>query len=484
MKGRDIEREYTRVKKSLEVLGYRDPLGLDSVSIVNKVLNDLIKTTEGFKKLQDERDKLRNELKSQGDLILPLRNENMRLTKENNELHKEMINLKDNLDKNNNTNLQNYTRNENEKEEFKLILNQKDNLIKSQQAEIDSLKQKINDLFDKVYFEPQNGINNIMNKTNSTDMYTRPRVLTKGGFEISSPLNAPEEGVGVDSQSPNINVDIFKKELDNYNLNKESWAKDLKLAGDEAEKLRNEIRSLRSQLSEKENNIETLRNKISSRDNEINSLQMKNYIGDDNKEELKIKYNAESIKEENEKLKAQLEYLNEENHRLEQIDYFHSHRCREEEINKLDKTIAALNKENSALKNQINSINNSNKAIITNEKKMNGQNITKLNNELKINNDLLTMSFDKKKLEKENDSLKKELSIINDSICKYKEALDTQQSNFNSERLGLSTQIDALNINNQKLTDENKDLMKKIKQMKETNDNLSTELLNAKVSSY
>jgi centrosomal protein CEP135 len=293
MKGRDIEREYTRVKKSLEVLGYRDPLGLDSVSIVNKVLNDLIKTTEGFKKLQDERDKLRNELKSQGDLILPLRNENMRLTKENNELHKEMINLKDNLDKNNNTNMQNYTRNENEKEEFKLILNQKDNLIKSQQAEIDSLKQKMNDLFDKVYFEPQNGINNIMNKTNSTDMYTRPRVVTKGGFEISSPLIAPEEGVGVDSQSPNINVDIFKKELDNYNLNKESWAKDLKLAGDEAEKLRNEIRSLRTQLSEKENNIETLRNKISSRDNEINSLQMKNYIGDDNKEELKIKYNAE-----------------------------------------------------------------------------------------------------------------------------------------------------------------------------------------------
>ena len=43
MKGKDIEREYIRVKKSLEVLGYRDPLGIDSVSIVNKVLNDLIK---------------------------------------------------------------------------------------------------------------------------------------------------------------------------------------------------------------------------------------------------------------------------------------------------------------------------------------------------------------------------------------------------------------------------------------------------------
>ena len=72
MKGKDIEREYMRVKKSLEVLGYKDPLGLDSVSVVNKVLNDLIKTTEAFKKLQDERDKLRNELKSQGDLSCSL----------------------------------------------------------------------------------------------------------------------------------------------------------------------------------------------------------------------------------------------------------------------------------------------------------------------------------------------------------------------------------------------------------------------------
>ena len=126
MKGRDIEREYTRVKRSLEVLGYKDPLGLDSVSVVNKVLNDLIKTTEGFKKLQDERDRLRIELKSQGDLILPLRNENTRLTKENNELHTEMIKLKDNLENHSNTNIQNITRHENEKEQFKLFIREFD----------------------------------------------------------------------------------------------------------------------------------------------------------------------------------------------------------------------------------------------------------------------------------------------------------------------------------------------------------------------
>ena len=336
MKGRDIEREYMRVKKSLEVLGYKDPLGIDSVSIVNKVLNDLIKTTEGFKKLQDERDKLRNELKSQGDLILPFRNENIRLTKENNELHQEMIKLKDVLEKNSSANLQNITKIKNEKEEFKLLLSQKDSLIKTQQAEIDSLKQKMNDLFDKLYLENVNSNGNttsIINKTNTGDILSR-KVVPRGVFEISAPL---EEG-GLSGN--NLGEEIFKKELENFNINKESWMRDLKLADSEAEKLRNEIRALKNQINEQESNIQTLRNKVSNRDSEINNLQMNKFIGDENREELKIKYNAENLKEINDKLQAQIDFLNEENHKLQGIEYFHTHRCREEEIKKLDSQIA------------------------------------------------------------------------------------------------------------------------------------------------
>ena len=290
MKGRDIEREYMRVKKSLEVLGYKDPLGIDSVSIVNKVLNDLIKTTEGFKKLQDERDKLRNELKSQGDLVLPFRNENIRLTKENNELHQEMIKLKDALEKNSNANMQNRTKTQNEKDEFKLLLSQKDSLIKTQQAEIDSLKQKMNDLFDKLYLENVNSngnTTNIISKTNTGDMLSR-KVVPRGGFEISAPLDTQRGDTTEKNLNLNLNEEMIKRELDNYNLNKESWMKDLKLADSEAEKLRNEIRNLKKQISEQETSIQTLRNKVSNRDSEINSLQMNKFIGDDNKEELKI----------------------------------------------------------------------------------------------------------------------------------------------------------------------------------------------------
>ena len=445
MKGRDIEREYMRVKKSLEVLGYKDPLGIDSVSIVNKVLNDLIKTTEGFKKLQDERDKLRNELKSQGDIVLPLRNENIRLTKENNELHQEMIKLKDALEKNSNASMQNMTKIQNEKDEFKLLLSQKDSLIKTQLAEIDSLKQKMNDLFDKLYLESVNSNGNttsVINKTNSGDMISR-KVVPRGVFEFSAPLE--DKGLGT-SPKKNFGEEIFKKELENFNLNKESWMRDLKLADSEAEKLRNEIRELKNKINEQESNIQTLRNNLSNRDSEINNLQMNKFIGDENKEELKIKYNAENLKEINEKLQAQIDFLNEENHKLQGIEYFHTHRCREEEIKKLDSQISSLRRENDILKSQIDSINSTNRTIMNKEKKMNNEGMNKLNEQInQLNNELVSISSEKKKLEKENLSIQKELLILNDSIAKYKEAQNVQLSNFNSERLGLNSQIENLN---------------------------------------
>ena len=51
-----------------------------------------------------------------------------------------------------------------------------------------------------------------------------------------------------------------------------------------------------------------------------------------NTKELELKYNNSNMLEENEKLKSQIDVLNQENHKLQEKDYFHSHRCREEEI--------------------------------------------------------------------------------------------------------------------------------------------------------
>ena len=121
---------------------------------------------------------------------------------------------------------------------------------------------------------------------------------------------------------------------------------------------------------------------------------MNKFIGDDNREELKIKYNAENLKEINEKLQAQIDFLNEENHKLQEKDYFHSHRCREEEIKKLDSQISSLTRENGNLKRQIESINSTNRTIINKEKKMNNEGINKLNEQInQLNNEIIILSF-------------------------------------------------------------------------------------------
>ena len=212
LKNNSNEKEYLHVKRSLEVLGYKDPLGIDSVSVVNKVLNDLIKTTEAFKKLQDERNSLKEQMKSQNEIVLPLRNENIKLTKENNDLHNEIIRLKDNLD-NKNENSSEIKKFEDENKDLKFLNNQKDIKIKNLNIEVENMKRKLNDF--------------IMNNNNNNKFESNMK------FE------------NISNENNNI-IDDFKQELSTFNLNKEDWANDLRLNEKNLEKLRNEIRNLKN----------------------------------------------------------------------------------------------------------------------------------------------------------------------------------------------------------------------------------------------
>ena len=150
MSKKDRTTEYTRVKKSLEKMGYNEPLGLDSVMLANRLLSDLLQTNDSLKELKEEKEKLSFELKNQGNLILPLRNENLRITKENNELHNQMIQLEDNLDKFKLVNNEFNSKVEKERDDFKLLLSQKESTVKKQQTEIDSLKKRITELLDTI----------------------------------------------------------------------------------------------------------------------------------------------------------------------------------------------------------------------------------------------------------------------------------------------------------------------------------------------
>ena len=48
----DSDKKYLTLKKKLDALHYTQPLGVESVNLVDRILNDLIRTTEGFQKLK------------------------------------------------------------------------------------------------------------------------------------------------------------------------------------------------------------------------------------------------------------------------------------------------------------------------------------------------------------------------------------------------------------------------------------------------
>ena len=89
------ERRFLLLKKKLDSLHYCQPLSLDSAALVERLLGDLVRTTEGFQSLKKANDEIKQEALLKTNGLLPLQKENVRLTKENNDLHLELIRTKE-----------------------------------------------------------------------------------------------------------------------------------------------------------------------------------------------------------------------------------------------------------------------------------------------------------------------------------------------------------------------------------------------------
>ena len=89
------ERKFTSLRKRLDQLGYRQPLGIESLPLAEKLFGDLLHTTESLKnaKLQLGRQKEQKGVWEQQ--VEPYRNDNSRLVKENNDLHQQLIRVKE-----------------------------------------------------------------------------------------------------------------------------------------------------------------------------------------------------------------------------------------------------------------------------------------------------------------------------------------------------------------------------------------------------
>lgn len=111
------EQKYVNLRKRLDQLGYRQTLGIESLPLIEKLFNDLVHTTESLKKakldLSKNVDLMNTSLKNlstsslngtgnttlngnnTNDVINAYKSDNSKLVKENNELHLQLIKIKD-----------------------------------------------------------------------------------------------------------------------------------------------------------------------------------------------------------------------------------------------------------------------------------------------------------------------------------------------------------------------------------------------------
>ncbi|XP_075278069.1 centrosomal protein of 135 kDa isoform X1 [Opisthocomus hoazin] len=89
------ERRFINLRKRLDQLGYRQLLGLESLPLVEKLFSDLVHTTESLRRAKLSAGKTEKECSNYDAILEPYKTENAKLTRENNELHLEILKLKE-----------------------------------------------------------------------------------------------------------------------------------------------------------------------------------------------------------------------------------------------------------------------------------------------------------------------------------------------------------------------------------------------------
>ncbi len=85
------EKRFMKLQGDLEAMGYSEPLGIESVPLVERLFADLVATTQSYENLSGNTKKLSDNLSLTNNSMYPLKKENNRLVKENNKLHLELI---------------------------------------------------------------------------------------------------------------------------------------------------------------------------------------------------------------------------------------------------------------------------------------------------------------------------------------------------------------------------------------------------------
>ncbi|OPJ71146.1 centrosomal protein of isoform B [Patagioenas fasciata monilis] len=143
------ERRFINLRKRLDQLGYRQPLGVESLPLVEKLFSDLVRTTESLRNAKLSAGKNEKECSNYDAILEPYKTENAKLTRENNELHLEILKLKEQSDRHVKDLKASLRRVEHETGDLKFLNNQYVHKIKMLEKENKAKTEKIQQLQEK-----------------------------------------------------------------------------------------------------------------------------------------------------------------------------------------------------------------------------------------------------------------------------------------------------------------------------------------------
>ncbi|KFO11728.1 Centrosomal protein of 135 kDa, partial [Balearica regulorum gibbericeps] len=285
----NAERRFINLRKRLDQLGYRQPLGVESLPLVEKLFSDLVHTTESLRSAKLSAGKTEKECSNYDAVLEPYKTENAKLTRENNELHLEILKLKEQSDRHVKDLKASLRRVEHETADLKFLNNQYAHKIKMLEKENKAKTEKIQQLQEK---------------------NLQAVVQTPGGRKRSIPFR--RQRMQIDQPVPPSGVSAYPvpQPEDPY------VADLLQVADNRIHELQSEVTELQEKLEISERGMKNYSKQVELRDKEIERLMLA-LDGGRSHEVISLESRSKSNEKLITHLNLQIEYLQQTNKELE-----------------------------------------------------------------------------------------------------------------------------------------------------------------------
>ncbi|NWW45933.1 CP135 protein, partial [Pedionomus torquatus] len=283
------ERRFINLRKRLDQLGYRQPLGVESLPLVEKLFSDLVHTTESLRSAKLSAGKTEKECSNYDAILEPYKTENAKLTRENNELHLEILKLKEQSDRHVKDLKASLRRIEHDTADLKFLNNQYVYKIKMLEKENKAKTEKIQQLQEK---------------------NLQAVVQTPGGKKRSIPFR--RQRMQIDQPVPPSGVSAYPvpQPEDPY------IADLLQVADNRIHELQSEVTELQEKLEISEREMKNYSKQVELRDKEIERLVLA-LDGGRSHEVISLESRSKSNEKLISHLNLQIEYLQQTNKELE-----------------------------------------------------------------------------------------------------------------------------------------------------------------------